>query len=407
MLRSILLASTLAFGLAASSLAQDKARDDLPPPAPAAAAPAAPQGGGIQGQNIFEVKPEIRPDASSDPKYMQQGNAERNRVQPGNNAPIWRGVAAGAEGFTSIPKSQDPEAGVLIQAPVQYPGSRLTTAGEAWRQVRNVWLIPYGGALFLIVLGALALFYFTKGPIGEHDSTDGVRRIERFTPFERSTHWANAIAFCVLAISGIVMAFGKFFMLPVMGGALFGWLTWLLKTMHNFAGPLFAVSLLIMFFTFLRDNWPERGDMAWILKGGGLFSKAGEEAPPSNRYNPGEKFVFWIGVLLLGSVVVGSGLVMDKLLPGILYDRGTMQVAHMVHYVSTILMMCMFAGHIYLGTVGTRGAYKAMRTGYVGDDWAREHHGRWYEDIQAGKVPAQRSRPVPAADTPILGEQRA
>ena len=408
MLRSLVVASTLAFGLAVGAVAQDKSRDDLPPPAAPSVAPAAPQGGGgIQGQNIFDVKPEVKPDASSDPKYPNQTNAERNRVQPGNNSPLWRDAAKGREGFTSLPKSQDPEAGVLIQAPVQYWGSRLTTAGEAWRQVRNVWLIPYGGALFLIVLGALAIFYFTKGPLGEHDSAQGGRRIERFTPFERSTHWANAIAFCVLAISGIVMAFGKFFMLPVMGGALFGWLTWVLKTMHNFAGPLFAVSLVIMFFTYLRDNWPERGDMAWILKGGGAFSKAGEQAPQSNRYNPGEKFVFWVGVLLLGSVVVGSGLVMDKLLPGILYDRSTMQVAHMVHYVSTILMMCMFAGHIYLGTIGTRGAYKAMRTGYVGEEWAREHHGRWYEDIQAGKVPAQRSRPGVSADGPILGEQRA
>lgn len=408
MLRSLVVASTLAFGLAVGAVAQDKSRDDLPPPAAPSVAPAAPQGGGgIQGQNIFDVKPEVKPDASSDPKYLSQTNAERNRVQPGNNSPLWRDAARGMEGFTSLPKSQDPEAGVLIQAPVQYWGSRLTTAGEAWRQVRNVWLIPYGGALFLIVLGALAIFYFTKGPIGEHDSAGGGRRIERFTPFERSTHWANAIAFGVLAISGIVMAFGKFFMLPVIGGALFGWLTWALKTMHNFAGPVFAVSLLIMFFTFLRDNWPERGDMAWILKGGGLFSKKGEHPPPSNRYNPGEKFVFWVGVLLLGSVVVGSGLVMDKLLPGILYDRSTMQVAHMVHYVSTILMMCMFAGHIYLGTIGTRGAYKAMRTGYVGEEWAREHHGRWYEDIQAGKIPAQRSRPGVTADGPILGEQRA
>ena len=409
MFRSLVVASTLAFGLTVGAIAQDKSKDDLPPPpATPAIAPAAPSGGGgIQSQNIFDVKPEVKPDASSDAKYPSQTNAERNRVQPGNNSPMWRGVASGMEGFTSIPKSQDPEAGVLIQAPVQYWGSRLTTAGEAWRQVRNVWLLPYGGALFLIVLGALAIFYFTKGPLGKHDSTEGSRRIERFTPFERSTHWANAIAFCVLAVSGIVMAFGKFFMLPVMGGALFGWLTWVLKTMHNFAGPLFAVSLVIMFFTYLRDNWPERGDMAWILKGGGAFSKAGEHAPASNRYNPGEKFVFWIGVMLLGSVVVGSGLVMDKLIPGLLYDRSTMQVAHMVHYVSTILMMCMFAGHIYLGTIGTRGAYKGMRTGYVGEEWAREHHGRWYEDIQSGKVPAHRSRPTVTADGTILGEQRA
>ncbi|MDB5948066.1 MAG: putative formate dehydrogenase subunit precursor [Ramlibacter sp.] len=405
MLRSLLVAASLAFALAGSALAQDtKPKDDLPPPAATTTAPA-PQGG-IQGQNIFDVKPEIKPDASSDPKYLNQTNGERNRVQPGNNAPMWRGVSGGMEGFSSLPKSEAPEAGVLIQPPVQYPGSRLTTAGEAWRQVRNAWLIPYGGALFLIVLGAIAIFYFTKGPIGVHGVEEG-RKIERFTPFERSTHWANAIAFCTLAISGLVMAFGKFFMLPVIGGTLFGGLTWLLKTMHNFAGPLFAVSLVIMFFTFLRDNWPQRGDLNWLLKGGGMFGKSTGHEPPSNRFNAGEKLVFWGGVLVLGFFVVSSGLAMDKLIPGITYDRGTMQIVHMFHYVSTVLMMCMFLGHIYIGTIGMRGAYTAMRRGWVGEEWAREHHAYWYEDIKAGKIPVQRSHPLAAADAASLGEQRA
>ena len=407
MLRPLLVASTLLLALAAPASAQDKSKDDLPPPAPAATAPAAPQAGGIQGQNIFDVKPEVKPDASSDPKYAEQTNGERNKVQPGNNAPMWRRAAAGLEGYSSLPRSQDPEAGVLIQGPVQYPGSRFTTAGEAWRQVRNVWLIPYGGSLFLIVLGALAIMYFAKGPIGTHEPEEG-RQIERFTPFERSTHWANAIAFCLLALSGLVMAFGKFFLLPVIGGALFGWLTWLLKTMHNFAGPLFAVSLVIMFFTFVRDNWPQRGDLNWLLKGGGVFGKKHGAEVPANRFNAGEKIVFWGGVLVLGFFVAASGLAMDKLIPGITYDRGTMQLIHMIHYTSTILMLCVFAFHIYLGTIGTRGAYKAMRTGYVGEEWAREHHAYWLEDVQSGKIPAQRShQPHAAADAPILGEQRA
>jgi formate dehydrogenase subunit gamma len=54
--------------------------------------------------------------------------------------------------------------------------------------------------------------------------------IERFTPLERAAHWTNASAFVVLAVSGIVMAFGKFFLLPVLGATLFGWLTYALKT---------------------------------------------------------------------------------------------------------------------------------------------------------------------------------
>ena len=398
-----LAAATLALACCTGALAQDKPAapqaggpvTNAPATAPAAATPApgAPQG--IQGQNIFTVKP----DADAAPDYLKQTNGQRARVQPGNNAPMWRQVSSGTEGYSSLPRSEAPEAGVLVQRFVTYPGSQHTNAGEAWRQVRNRWLIPYGGALLLIVLGALAIFYFAKGPIGEHQAGDGGRRIERFTPFERSAHWANAIAFCILAISGLVMAFGKALLLPVIGGTLFGFLTYLLKTLHNFVGPLFIVSLVIIFITFLRDNFPQKGDLRWLLSFGGMLSRSKGELP-SHRFNAGEKVVFWGGVFLLGIVVTASGLVMDKLLPGIVYDRQTMQVAHMVHNVATVLMMAMFLGHIYIGTIGMRGAYSAMRDGWVGEEWAREHHAYWYEDIVAGRIPAERSTPT---GTPVHG----
>lgn len=353
--------------------------------------------GGIQGQNIFEVKPEVKRDASNDPGYMDQTNAQRNRVQPGNNAPMWRDVQRGVEGFSSLPKSQAPEAGVLIQGQVQYPGSRLTTAGEAWRQVRNNWIIPYGGALVLISIVALAIFWFTRGTIGHNEAIGGGgRRIERFTPFERAAHWTNAIAFVVLGISGIVMAFGKFFMLPVVGGTLFGYFTYLLKNLHNFFGPLFAVSLVIVIITFIKDEFPRKGDLNWLAKAGGVFSKSGEE-PPTHRFNAGEKVVFWAGVVVLGIVTVASGLVLDHLIPGIDYVRSTMQQSHMIHAVAAVLMICLIGFHIYLGTVGVRGAYATMRHGYVDEAWAREHHGYWLDDIQAGKIPAQRSGHKPDA----------
>jgi formate dehydrogenase subunit gamma len=376
--------STPAGGASTSTApAKAPAQEDLPGPGQATP-------GGIQGQNIFEVKPEVKRDASSDPGYMQQNNAQRNAVQPHNNAPMWRGVQSGAAGYSSLPASEAPEAGILIQGPVQYPGSRLTTAGEAWRQVRNRWIIPYGAALLAIVVLALAILYFAKGPLEQHGPDTG-RKIERFTPFERAAHWSNAIAFCVLALSGIVMAFGKFFLLPVIGLTLFGYLTYLLKNLHNFMGPLFVVSLVVIFVTFLRDNFPQRGDVMWLLKGGGMLGK-GE--PPSYRFNAGEKGVFWLGVFLLGIIVVASGLVMDKLVPSVDYVRGTMQLTHMVHSVAAMAMMAVFIGHIYMGTIGMRGAYTAMRRGWVDETWAKEHHAYWYEDIKAGKIPAQRSKPL-------------
>lgn len=380
----------LSIGLALATLGVSAQTPAPAAASPAAAAPApADSNLGVKSANIFQ----IAPSADADPKYKDQTNAQRAEVQPGNNAPMWRAVGQGVTGVSSLPKSQAPEAGNLIQPFVQYPGSRLASAGEAWRQVRNNIIIPYGAALLLIAVGAMALFYFSKGTIELHGSETG-RKIERFTPFERSAHWSNAIAFCALAISGIVMAYGKYFLLPIIGGTLFGWLTYAMKNLHNFAGPLFAVSLVVVFVTFVKDNLPSKEDLAWLLKGGGLFS--GVEVP-SHRFNAGEKVLFWAGVLFLGAVVVASGLVLNMLIPGLVYERATMQIANMVHGVASLFMMAMFIGHIYMGTLGMRGAYKAMREGYVDETWAKEHHELWYDDIKAGKIPAQRSAPAGAA----------
>lgn len=368
------LASAVSALAAATAMAQ----------APAgASAPAAPPAGYV---------------APADPR-VQDTAAERIRSQPGNNAPVWRAVReTGAQpAYSSLPGA---EQGVLIQSMVQYPGSRMTTAGEAWRQVRNHWIIPYGGALLLVAALALALFYWRRGPLGGHLPDTG-RRVERFTPFERSAHLLNAASFTVLAISGLVMAFGKFVLLPVIGSTLFGWLTYALKTAHNFVGPLFAVTLVIMIITFVRDNLPRAGDLGWLVRAGGMI---GGQEVPSHRFNAGEKVLFWAGVLLLGGIVVGSGLVLDKVLPGLAYLRGDMQVAHMIHAAAAMLMMALFLGHIYMGTIGTRGAWQGMRTGWVDEAWAAEHHALWLADIRAGKIPAQRSsEPVPAQLSPVEG----
>jgi formate dehydrogenase subunit gamma len=334
--------------------------------------------------------------APAEPK-AEETNAQRGKTQPGNNAPLWRAVRESGS-VAGVTTASGAEAGTLIQSFTQYPGARYATAGEAWRQVRNNWIIPYGSALLLIAVLAIGLFHWRRGPMGGHVPDTG-RKIERFTYFERAAHWSVAIAFVVLAVSGLVMAFGKFFLLPVIGGTLFGWLTYALKTAHNFAGPVFAVALIILIITYVRDNIPSRGDLAWLadIAKGGLAS-IGPEVP-SHRFNAGEKIVFWGGVILLGLVVVGSGLVLDKLLPALAYTRGDMQVAHMIHAVASVLMMALFCGHIYLGTIGMKGAYQGMRTGYVDEGWAKEHHELWYADIKAGKIPAQRS-PVASLTPP-------
>ena len=377
--RSVALALVLV-GLAGGAVAQgDSRQDDRVPPA---AAPAA------SAETLAEPQP-------------NETNAQRARTQPGNNAPFWRAVRESGKTPGSVNNMQMGEKGVLVQEFTQYPGTQFTTAGEAWRQIRNWWIIPIGGAIILFVILAIALYYKFKGPIGGHERQTG-RVIERFTWFERVLHWTTAITFVILAVSGVVMSFGKFFLLPLMGGLLFGWLTWLLKTMHNFVGPVFAVSMIVMFFVYLPGNWFNRADWAWLKRVGGML---GGEEPPSHRFNAGEKVVFWAGILLLGVVVAASGFALNMIVPGLDLTRPQMQVVHVFHAIASMLMIALFIGHAYMGTLGVKGSYQAMKTGYVDEGWAEEHHRLWRDDIVAGRIPAQRSRAVPPP--PHAGEQPA
>lgn len=330
---------------------------------------------------------------------LKQNQAERTRDQPGNNAPVWRAVVSGERHYSSLPA---PEAGVLIQPATRFLGQdRATTAGEAWRQYRNGPLTAIGAGAILAALALVTLLYIIFGKIRNKEAPTG-RRIERFTPAERMVHWTAAISFVALAVSGLIMLFGRYLLLPLIGHTLFGWLTYALKNVHNFVGPLFTVSIIVFFVMYVRDNVPSRQDVRWLMRFGGLFGGKGATEPSSGRFNAGEKIWFWGGLVLLGLIISASGFVLDMLVPGIAYTRGNMQLAHIIHLLGTTLMAAGAVGHIYLGTLGMEGAYDAMRHGYVDDTWAKEHHDLWYEQVQRGEVPRIRSQQRPdGAPSPV------
>jgi formate dehydrogenase subunit gamma len=121
-----------------------------------------------------------------------------------------------------------------------------------------------------------------------------------------------------------------------------------------------------------------------------------KEHPPSGRFNAGEKTWFWAGVLGLSVVSAVTGLIL--LFPNFDQTRATMQDAWVIHAISALIYVVMSLGHIYVGTIGIEGAYQSMRTGYVDEVWAKDHHLWWYEDEKArlsGRRPAT-GGPVPA-----------
>ena len=301
---------------------------------------------------------------------------QRQQDQPYNNAPVWREVRSGQENYTNV---KGVETGVLVQS-----------GGETWRAVRNGPVTFYGG-IFLIAVPVLIFLYYRRyGPLKLHNQPTG-RMIQRFSDWERVVHWSTAISFVVLAITGIIILFGKHVILPIFGHTLFSWLAIISKNLHNFFGPLFIFCVAATFVTFFKDNIWKAYDFVWFKKAGGMFTK---EHVPSGRFNAGEKGWFWGGVFLLSIIIAVTGLILD--FPNFEQGRGMMQQANVIHAVFAVIYIAASLGHIYMGTLGVEGAYQSMRNGTVDETWAKEHHELWYNDIKSGKS-AQKA--ISAADT--------
>lgn len=308
-----------------------------------------------------------------------QEQAQRQSIQPGNNAPVWRDVRGGDNPYQTS-QVRGRESTVLVQP-----------AGETWRQLRNGPITVYGGWLIVLMVIAIGAFYGFKGPIRLKDKPTG-RLIKRFNAWERTVHWSLAASFILLGITGLVILFGKHILLPVIGYTLFSYVAILSKNIHNFMGPLFAFCTILMFFTYVRDNLPSGDDLKWIIKGGGLFT--GEHVT-SGRFNAGEKSWFWIGVTFLGILVSASGFILN--FPNFDQTRELMQQANTVHAVVAVAFISMALGHIYIGSLGVEGAYEGMRTGYVDEVWAKEHHERWYHEVAERQPAGGAARAAPAS----------
>ena len=277
-----------------------------------------------------------------------------------------------------------------IQGRVSIPDQRSRVleqpAGRQWREFRNITLRWIGGVAILGMLAVLIIFYLSRGMVRLESGRSG-RTIVRFNSFERFVHWMTATCFIVLAISGLNITFGRPLLLPLIGYEAFSeWSQWA-KYAHNFLSFPFTIGVVLIFLMWIAGNIPNRVDVDWVKRGGGIV---GHDHPPAYRFNAGQKAIYWI-VVIGGGLVAATGYVL--MFPFYLSDIGGMQVAQIVHSIVAMLFMAAMLAHIYIGTIGMEGAFEAMGSGTVDVNWAAEHHSLWLEEQYARTG----VRPHPAA----------
>lgn len=293
---------------------------------------------------------------------------------------IWRQVRQGQPFNLSGSTSGTP---VLVQS-----------EGAAWRALRNGPISTYGGWLLVLALAGVGLFFLVRGRV--RLSRRSGRTLPRFTHAERAAHWFVAATFILLAVSGLVILFGRYVLQPVIGVGGFATVASAALQGHNLFGPLFAVGVVVMFVLYLKDNWPRAADVAWVLKGGMFF----KGHVSSWKFNFGEKTWFWISSLG-GFALAGSGLLLD--FPWLAQKVQQLQLAHIVHVIAAVVVIAASFGHMYLGTIGVEGALEGMTTGKVDETWALEHHDLWAKEAIAAEAEKTKAGPPALAPASVPG----
>src|SRR5690242_10784303 len=250
-------------------------------------------------------------------------------------------------------------------------------AGRDWRIFREVVLPWIGGVAILGMLVLLVAFYLIRGMVKLESGRSG-RSIVRFNAFERFVHWMTATCFIILALSGLNITFGKDVLLPLIGPSAFSSWSLAAKSAHNFLSFPFTLGVVLIFLMWLGGNIPNRVDIEWLKRGGGMVR---HDHPPADRFNAGQKGIYWI-VVLGGAAVAVTGYLL--MFPFYGTDIADMQLAQAVHGVVAVLFVAAMLAHIYIGTIGMQGAFEAMGQGTVDLNWAKEHHSLWVEQQRLG-----------------------
>ena len=340
------------------------------------------------------VQDDFRRNATGDPSIAADLQQQLGTLGGVSDPELWRALRYGT-------------ADISVSAGGEVATVLVQDGGMRWLLMRNGPVAEYTAYGLGGILALLVLFYLIRKKIRIDGEKTG-RTVTRFKAVERFAHWVLAGSFILLGLTGLYSLFGRMVLIPLFGKESFASIALVSKWVHNNVSWAFMIALVVIFFMWVAHNLPNRTDLKWLAMGGGIFKKGVH--PPAKKFNAGQKLIFW-SVIVLGASISASGLSllfpfempmfaatfakMNALgltemlgmepLRTVLAPQEEMQLAQLWHTIVSCVLIVIIIAHIYIGSVGMEGAYDAMGSGEVEEQWAREHHSLWLDEIEAGK----------------------
>ncbi len=243
-------------------------------------------------------------------------------------------------------------------------------------------------AVGMTILGLLLNYFIARNikPTRElqDDKYKGAPDVERYRKPTRILHWVCASAFIFLFFTGILLVIPD-----LKDWAQDGWP----NVIHLVAGVVLVVAPLI----YITLNWKTtlRGiknaltwgkeDLDWVKAAPQYYYLGNEQAmPPQGYLNTFQKM--WLLLVIVSWLVFAiSGLIMWAFKT--IAPTELLQFITFLHDIAFIITGTMFFVHIYLSVVHPMvrplkaGAWSAITRGKVSAEYAKSHHGKWYQEI--------------------------
>ncbi|NKF52535.1 formate dehydrogenase subunit gamma [Shewanella sp. WXL01] len=280
-----------------------------------------------------------------------------------------------------------------IWAQVKEGAKGVTTShGQAHEQLINTYdlrvfelrsdlLAPALTAALFGMIIVFVVFIKINGISKLHGGFTG-KLVYRWSKFDVSIHWLGAIPCLLLILTGLTLLAGRFFLQPYVGEGLWAGLINSAKLIHDYMAIPFMLGWALMTILWAKNQLPKMYDLKWMMYVGGYinFGPFKGKHPDAGFANAGEKLWFW-AFAFFGLIISASGMLL--LFPNLFEPSRTLSlIALVLHSVSAIVITAFSIVHIFMATVMSEGGMECMVSGYCDEQWAKQHHNLWFDEIK-------------------------
>lgn len=208
-------------------------------------------------------------------------------------------------------------------------------------------------------------------------------RILRYTLAERVVHWIAGGSYVYLLLNGLALwSPWMWWMVAILGGGPVA------RLVHPWVGLVFMATVFWMYAKWGGDMRFTAVDRNWNKALGHYVRNEDENLPPVERFNTGQKYLFWV-MFWGGVVMLVTGLILwfTEYIPWSL--RFLRHISIIAHPIAFLFTMGGFIIHVYMGTAVVRGGFRSVIRGEVSVAWAKMHHRLWLNRI-TGNAPAKK-----------------